>query len=181
MGASLAPHVMLAVMWAALANTVPAAFWSAALLLLPEHAQHRRRCLKALPATPDCQAYVQVSTAASRHANARCAEEHMAVLIRPAKGCAGIVRLALCMLSFASAKYADGHRILTGMDAASQTCTCCGQAAKLLSSKSFVPPREADRRVFCPGHMGPQLSTEAVQVLTPGGSEQRQPHGEVCG
>ncbi len=61
MGASLAPHVMLAVMWAALANTVPAAFWSVAFLLLPEHAQHRRRCLEALPAKPDIQACVQVS------------------------------------------------------------------------------------------------------------------------
>ena len=61
MDASLAPHVMLAVMWAALANTVPAAFWSVAFLLLPEHAQHRHRCLEALPAKPDIQAYIEVS------------------------------------------------------------------------------------------------------------------------
>ena len=61
MGASLAPHVMLAVMWAALANTVPAAFWSVAFLLLPEHAQHRQRCLENLPSMPDLQASVQVS------------------------------------------------------------------------------------------------------------------------
>ena len=60
MGASLAPHVMLAVMWAALANTVPAAFWSVAFLLLPEHAQHRQRCLGDLPAKFDIQASVQV-------------------------------------------------------------------------------------------------------------------------
>ena len=81
MGASLTPHVMLAVMWAALANTVPAAFWSVAFLLLPEHAQHRQRCLRALPAAPDGRAYVQVSTAASRHAKTL---EHMSFLIRPA-------------------------------------------------------------------------------------------------
>ena len=61
MDASLAPHVMLAVMWAALANTVPAAFWSVVFLLLPEHAQHRQRCQEALPAKPDIQAYVEVS------------------------------------------------------------------------------------------------------------------------
>ena len=61
MDASLAPHVMLAVMWAALANTVPAAFWSAAFLLLPEHAQHRRRCLESLSTKPEIQAFVQVS------------------------------------------------------------------------------------------------------------------------
>lgn len=60
MDASLAPHVMLAVMWAALANTVPAAFWSVAFLLLPENAQHRQRALGLLPAKPDTQAYVQV-------------------------------------------------------------------------------------------------------------------------
>ena len=61
MGASLAPHVMLAVMWAALANTVPAAFWSVAFLLLPEHARHRQRCLEALPFKSDIPACVQVS------------------------------------------------------------------------------------------------------------------------
>jgi len=65
MDASLAPHVMLAVMWAALANTVPAAFWSVAFLLLPENAQHRQRALMLLPATPDTQAYVQVLIATS--------------------------------------------------------------------------------------------------------------------
>jgi len=60
MDASLAPHVMLAVMWAALANTVPAAFWSVAFLLLPENAQDRQKALESLPAKPDTHAYVQV-------------------------------------------------------------------------------------------------------------------------
>ena len=63
MDASLAPHVMLAVMWAALANTVPAAFWSVAFLLLPENEQHRQRALESLPTKPDTQAYVQVTKA----------------------------------------------------------------------------------------------------------------------
>ncbi|CAL5225964.1 g8766 [Coccomyxa viridis] len=74
MDASLAPHVMLAVMWAALANTVPAAFWSVAFLLLPEHAQHRHRCLEALPAKPDIQAYIEVALDRDSHM-ARCVAE----------------------------------------------------------------------------------------------------------
>ena len=60
MGASLAPHVMLAVMWAALANTVPAAFWSVAFLLLPEHLHHRRRAEEPVCGRNDVQEYAQV-------------------------------------------------------------------------------------------------------------------------
>ena len=57
MGDSLAAHVMLAVMWAALANTVPAAFWAVAFLLQPENAEHKQRALAPLspePATATC-------------------------------------------------------------------------------------------------------------------------------
>ncbi len=60
MCASLAPHVMLAVMWAALANTVPAAFWSVAFLLQPEHLHHRRRAVQPVWGQNDVQEYVQV-------------------------------------------------------------------------------------------------------------------------
>ncbi|KAK9866545.1 hypothetical protein WJX84_008214 [Apatococcus fuscideae] len=34
------PHILLAVLWASLANTVPATFWTLAYLLQPEHAHH---------------------------------------------------------------------------------------------------------------------------------------------
>ena len=60
MGASLAPHVMLAVMWAALANTVPVAFWSVAFLLQPEHLHHTRRALEPISGRNDMQGYAQV-------------------------------------------------------------------------------------------------------------------------
>ena len=60
MGASLAPHVMLAVMWATLANTVPAAFWSVMFLLQPEHLRHRRRALEPICGRNDVQDYAQV-------------------------------------------------------------------------------------------------------------------------
>lgn len=37
----MAANVLLAVLWASQANTVPATFWSLAFLLLPENAHHR--------------------------------------------------------------------------------------------------------------------------------------------
>ena len=57
---SLAPHVMLAVMWAALANTVPAAFWAVAFLLQPKNAEHKQRALASLCPEPDTATYVEV-------------------------------------------------------------------------------------------------------------------------
>ena len=60
MSDSLAPHVMLAVMWAALANTVPAAFWAVAFLLQPENAEHKQRALASLCPEPDTATYSQV-------------------------------------------------------------------------------------------------------------------------
>ena len=59
----LASNVMLAVLWAALANTVPAAFWSAAFLLPPAHACHLDAVLRALPAPGDAEGLVQVRPA----------------------------------------------------------------------------------------------------------------------
>ena len=57
----LAPAAMLAVMWAALANSVPAAFWSTAFLLLPTHAQHLNAVRAQLPRScDDAEAIVQV-------------------------------------------------------------------------------------------------------------------------
>ncbi|EIE20039.1 hypothetical protein COCSUDRAFT_83555 [Coccomyxa subellipsoidea C-169] len=47
--ADLAPNAMLAVLWAALSNSVPAAFWSTAFLLLPQHCSHLDAVLKTLP------------------------------------------------------------------------------------------------------------------------------------
>jgi hypothetical protein len=56
----LAPAAMLAVMWAALANSVPAAFWAAAFLLLPENAPHLAAVLAQLPRDgTDAEAIVQ--------------------------------------------------------------------------------------------------------------------------
>ena len=46
----LAPNVMLAVLWAALSNSIPAAFWSTAFLLLPQHRSHLAAVLESLPA-----------------------------------------------------------------------------------------------------------------------------------
>ena len=60
MGDSLAPHVMLAVMWAALANTVPAAFWVVAFLLQPENVEHKQRALASLCPEPATVTYVEV-------------------------------------------------------------------------------------------------------------------------
>ena len=60
MGDSLAAHVMLAVMWAALANTVPAAYWAVAFLLQPENAEHKLRALASLYPEPDTATYVEV-------------------------------------------------------------------------------------------------------------------------
>ena len=60
MGDSLAAHVMLAVMWAALANTVPAAFWAIAFLLQPENAEHKRRALASLCPEPDTATCIEV-------------------------------------------------------------------------------------------------------------------------
>ena len=60
MSDGLAPHVMLAVMWAALANTVPAAFWAVAFLLQPDSAEHRQRALAPLCPAPDTATYLQV-------------------------------------------------------------------------------------------------------------------------
>ncbi|CAL8466371.1 g5907 [Coccomyxa elongata] len=48
----LAPNVMLAVLWAALSNSIPAAFWSTAFLLLPQHRSHLALILKSLPSAP---------------------------------------------------------------------------------------------------------------------------------
>lgn len=45
----LAPNVMLAVLWAALSNSVPATFWSTAFLLLPEHRRHLDSVMACLP------------------------------------------------------------------------------------------------------------------------------------
>lgn len=45
----LAPNVMLAVLWAALSNSIPAAFWSTAFLHLPQHRSHLALVLKSLP------------------------------------------------------------------------------------------------------------------------------------
>lgn len=45
----LAPKVMLAVLWAALSNSVPSAFWSTAFLLLPAHRRHLAPVLDSLP------------------------------------------------------------------------------------------------------------------------------------
>ncbi len=48
-----APNMLLAVLWASLANTLPAAFWSTAFLLLPEQATWREAvissCREGLP------------------------------------------------------------------------------------------------------------------------------------
>ena len=60
MSDSLTPHVMLAVMWAALANTVPAAFWAVAFLLQPENVGHKQRALASLWPKPDAATYQQV-------------------------------------------------------------------------------------------------------------------------
>ena len=57
----LAPAVMLAVLWASLANTVPAAFWALAFLLLPSHAQHLDAVLLELQEAQDAQGIVRVS------------------------------------------------------------------------------------------------------------------------
>lgn len=65
MGASLAPHIMLAVMWAALANTVPAVFWSVAFLLQPEHLHHRRTAVEPVSGRNDMQDYAQVQEMSS--------------------------------------------------------------------------------------------------------------------
>ncbi|KAK9812805.1 hypothetical protein WJX72_004122 [[Myrmecia] bisecta] len=47
--ASILPNMLLAVFWASLANTIPAAFWSLAFLLLPENAHHLSEVLALLP------------------------------------------------------------------------------------------------------------------------------------
>ena len=60
MGDSLAPHLMLAVMWAALANTVPAAFWAVAFLLQPENAEHKQRALASLCPEPHTETCIEV-------------------------------------------------------------------------------------------------------------------------
>lgn len=52
-GSDLAPHVLLAIMWAAISNSVPAVFWSVAFLLLPQHAHHRAAVEKELPDPKD--------------------------------------------------------------------------------------------------------------------------------
>jgi len=36
----LAPHLLLALLWASQANTVPATFWALAFLYLPEHKEY---------------------------------------------------------------------------------------------------------------------------------------------
>ncbi|KAG2434321.1 hypothetical protein HYH02_012343 [Chlamydomonas schloesseri] len=46
--AALRPNLLLAVMWASQANTVPATFWAAGFLLLPENAHHRAAVLAEL-------------------------------------------------------------------------------------------------------------------------------------
>ncbi|KAG1666305.1 hypothetical protein FOA52_004786 [Chlamydomonas sp. UWO 241] len=47
---ALAPNMLLAVLWASQANTVPATFWTTAMLLLPEHAKHAHRVVEELGA-----------------------------------------------------------------------------------------------------------------------------------
>ena len=59
----LAPNAMLAVLWAALANSVPAAFWSVAFLLLPAHGRHLDGLLRALPPPDDADGLVRVREA----------------------------------------------------------------------------------------------------------------------
>jgi hypothetical protein len=49
---SEAPSLLLALMWASLANVSHSAFWSVAFLLLPEHAQWKQALVKQLPAQP---------------------------------------------------------------------------------------------------------------------------------
>ncbi|KAL3140850.1 hypothetical protein ABBQ32_005388 [Trebouxia sp. C0010 RCD-2024] len=42
---SIAPNVLLALLWASLANTVPATYWALAFLLLPDNAHHKQHIL----------------------------------------------------------------------------------------------------------------------------------------
>ena len=46
--AELAPNMLLAILWASQANTVPATFWSLAMLLLPENKDYRSKVLSEL-------------------------------------------------------------------------------------------------------------------------------------
>lgn len=55
----IAPHVLLALLWASLANTVPAAFWALAFLLLPEHQHYKQQVLAS------CQQYHSQSSDAT--------------------------------------------------------------------------------------------------------------------
>lgn len=47
---TLAPNLLLALIWASQANTVAATFWALAFLILPENAPHRQRVLRELRA-----------------------------------------------------------------------------------------------------------------------------------
>ncbi|KAL3148124.1 hypothetical protein ABBQ38_014405 [Trebouxia sp. C0009 RCD-2024] len=44
----IAPNVLLALLWASLANTIPATFWSLAFLLLPDNAHHKQHILSSI-------------------------------------------------------------------------------------------------------------------------------------
>ncbi|KAA6426780.1 MAG: cytochrome P450, partial [Trebouxia sp. A1-2] len=66
----IAPHVLLALLWASLANTIPATFWALAFLLLPDNQEHKQQILLALQSTrfpdthtsvPDAQAQQEKS------------------------------------------------------------------------------------------------------------------------
>ncbi|DBA87474.1 TPA: Cytochrome P450 7B1, variant 4 [Trebouxia sp. C0004] len=48
----IAPHVLLALLWASLANTIPATFWALAFLLLPDNQEHKQQILLVLQSMP---------------------------------------------------------------------------------------------------------------------------------
>lgn len=81
-----APHVLLAVLWASMANSVPATFWTLALLLLPSSSgllDDIRRAGKSTATSPVQQAQLAVQMALDARSTVRLAADEAIRLFSP--------------------------------------------------------------------------------------------------